>query len=289
MAPLRLSVQLRGHGHGCALRYAARYAHTGSATGASTGSSASGTWSAAGPGTGISPRFEVAMIETINGEFGLAQESYGPSIMRLTLIHPALGPPEKYHTKSLDEALEDEALHNHYQSAKPAVPGCRVQLIAEEGNRRYIATCMGIRTTGDQTNSVTVQLGTPSQWEYNERPGEMLTRPASAMVTGTPVCRIQLERQLFILRKAVLWSWPGHLSPAEVAITVQQEVVDEQNTEVTTSEIRQAAKGAAGGAEHPRSYVLSKLGLRVGEQPVPVFIHPKDVLVKGFFAKLFGL
>ena len=37
--------------------------------------------------------------------------------------------------------------------------------------------------------------------------------------------------------------------------------------------------------EHPRSYVLSKLGARVGERAVPLFIHPKVVLAKGLFAR----
>ena len=224
------------------------------------------------------------MIESVGSEFGLSEFSYGPVIMRLTLVHPDLGPPELYHTKSLDEALSDTFLHNVYQSAKPVTPGCRVQLISEEGYRP-IATCMSV--ADDQT--IAVQLGTPQQWEEYERPGEILTRLSTTeMITGTPFSRIQMERRLFKLRQVVLWSWPTHLEPEEVCFTLKQEVVDEEDTNVTTSEIRWAMKGNS-GVEHPQSFVLSKLGIQVGEQHVPVFVHPKDVLTKSFFAELLGL
>ena len=44
------------------------------------------------------------------------------------------------------------------------------------------------------------------------------------MITGSPISRSQLELEM-------------HLEPEEIAFTLQQEIVDEDNTEVTTSAI----------------------------------------------------
>ena len=98
-----------------------------------------------------------------------------------------------------------------YRASKPLVPGCRAWHL---GSQQYGVVSSVVDGAAGEIAALSWCMG-----NTHELSGDTGTAPATELATGSPLCTLprELGASLGSLTQGVVWSWPEHLEPSDIA------------------------------------------------------------------------
>ena len=221
---------------------------------------------------------------TVNDEFGLVNEQWGPPLMRMLVVDTEKIPDYDYYRRLvLDDVLEDEELQAAYRTHKPFANGAKIQRVSVPHHKPFGRALGGENEDG-------LVPGRLSSGDYKDD-DDYEHIPAETIITGAPVGRYQHGAEIKELLPTVAWVWPDHLDGDEEPGVIR--VLDghgqplSPRSDLTSCLVHAAKHPPPDTLGHPLSYKLRECSIEIDGLVVPVFIHPDDVVVDSMFTKLF--